>query len=218
MPIDLIQELTKLRRSILTMGANVEQRVRDACHALLERDFDAATRVRQGDREINNMEIDIEEECLRILALSQPVASDLRFVLSVLRINVNLERIGDLAKSIAKRALDLQEQGYYEAPDSLRMMCQASTEMLSNAITALADEDVDLAQLVRRSDDRVDDLQKEVFAWAQEEIANNVNKTETAIDLLTAARKLERIGDQSTNIAEDVIFMSEGSSVRHTKM
>ncbi|MGI9013231.1 MAG: phosphate signaling complex protein PhoU [Phycisphaerales bacterium] len=217
MPIDLIKELTKLRKAILTMGANVEQRVRDAVTSLIERDFETAQRVRRGDGEINAMEIDIEAECLRILALSHPVAGDLRFVLAVMRINANLERVGDLAKSIAKRALDLQEQGYYELPESLHTMASGAQQMLADALSALSNEDAEMARRVRRADDRIDDLQKEVFVWAQQEIASNVARIEAVIDILSTARKLERIGDQSTNIAEDVIFLSEGSMVRHTR-
>ena len=116
MALDLQTELTNLRRSILHMGASVEQRVRWAVDALNEFDVDLAKRVRSSDQEIDDMEIDIEEECLRILALLQPVASDLRFILAVMRMNVDLERIGDLARSIAKRVIDLTSLPHAETP------------------------------------------------------------------------------------------------------
>jgi len=215
MPIDLPKELTQLRRDILTMGAAVEQRLNRAATALLSGDVDAARSVRHGDKEIDQMELEIEEECLRILALSHPVAGDLRFVLAVIRINTNLERIADMVKSIAKRLIDIDEVGPIQAPPALRTMMEESQRMFSDALVALTDENTDLARRIREADERVDDLQKEVFAWAQKEIPEHTDRTQAAIDVLSIARKLERIADVSTNMAEDVIFLSEGSLIRH---
>jgi phosphate transport system protein len=216
MPIDLRSELLGLRRDILTLGATVEQRVAQSLQALLKHHHDMAHRVADGDSEIDRMEIEIEAECLRILALSQPVAGDLRFVLAVMRINNELERVGDLARSIAKRAMDLDTLRPIEFPQSLLTMADRAREMLSGAIQALADEDVITARRIRAADERVDDLQKEVFHWVQDEIVSNVATTEAALDILSVARKLERIADIATNIAEDVIFLAEGAVVRHT--
>lgn len=215
MPMQLLKELVDLRRNILTMGAAVEQRIHWAMRALLEGDMEAAQLVRKGDNEIDRMEIVNEEECLRILALTHPVAGDLRFVLSAMRINTNLERIADMARSVAKRAIDLHQLRTVEPPPSLATMATETEHMFVSAMKALADEDADLAQRIRKDDQRVDDLQKEVFAWAQVEIPRHVEATEAAIDVLSIARKLERIADVCTNIAEDVIFMSKGSLVRH---
>lgn len=215
MPMQLLKELVDLRRNILTMGAAVEQRIHWAMRALLEGDMEAAQLVRKGDNEIDRMEIINEEECLRILALTHPVAGDLRFVLSAMRINTNLERIADMARSVAKRAIDLHQLRTVEMPPSLATMATETEHMFVSAMKALADEDADLAQRIRKDDQRVDDLQKEVFAWAQVEIPRHVEDTEAAIDVLSIARKLERIADVCTNIAEDVIFMSKGSLVRH---
>ncbi|MCL4210693.1 MAG: phosphate signaling complex protein PhoU [Phycisphaeraceae bacterium] len=215
MPMQLLKELVDLRRNILTMGAAVEQRIHWAMRALLEGDMEAAQLVRKGDNEIDRMEIINEEECLRILALTHPVAGDLRFVLSAMRINTNLERIADMARSVAKRAIDLHQLRTVEMPPSLATMATETEHMFVSAMKALADEDADLAQRIRKDDQRVDDLQKEVFAWAQVEIPRHVEATEAAIDVLSIARKLERIADVCTNIAEDVIFMSKGSLVRH---
>ena len=133
MPIDLHKELTELRRAILTMGSVVEQRVEQVLDALFRGDLELARSVRGGDREIDEMDVDIEAECLRVLALSQPVAADLRFVLAVLRINSELERIGDQAKSIAKRVIDLGQTRPVEVPGTLLEMAQASRQMLNNA-------------------------------------------------------------------------------------
>lgn len=215
MPIDLVEELTALRRTILRMGAEVEQRVHRAIDALVHHDVEAAMDVRRGDQKIDQMEVGIEEECLRVLALSNPVAGDLRFVLAVMRINSNLERIADMAKGIAKRVLDLEHLRSMEMPESLRTMAEESHRMLSDAMEALADQDVALAQQVRAADDRVDHLQKEIFAWAIREIPRHVENTEAVIDVLSITRKFERIADVATNIAEDVIFLIKGAIVRH---
>jgi phosphate transport system protein len=217
MPIELPGELTNLRRNILKMGAAVEQRVEQSVEALLTGDVELAGHVRGGDDEIDQMEIDNEEECLHILALAQPVAGDLRFVLAVLRINNELERIADLAKSVAKRSIDLVELGISELPPALVNMAYETRRMFSDALAALAESEASLAQRVRSADDRVDDLQKEVFRWAQTEIPRHVEITSAALDMLSIARKLERIADLSTGIAEDVIFLTQGTVVRHEK-
>jgi phosphate transport system protein len=217
MPIDLHKELTELRRSILTMGSVVEQRVGQVTDALFRGDLEQARSVRGGDREIDEMDVDIEAECLRVLALSQPVAADLRFVLAVMRINGELERIGDQAKSIAKRVIDLSETNPLEVPLTLRKMAQASRGMLGDALTALAEENAALSRQVLASDEQVDTYQKEIFAWIQEEIPRHVDATRAAIDLLSVARRLERIADLATNIAENVIFFVEGAQVRHAQ-
>jgi phosphate transport system protein len=218
MPIDLPTELIDLRRSILTMGAAVEHRVRLAMDALIERDIEAANAVRRGDDEIDEMEVEIEQECLRILALTQPVAGDLRFVLAVMRINSELERIADLARSIAKRTLDLDRLTPIDMPEGLTRMAREAHRMFSDALSALTAEEAAMAQRVREADDRVDDLQKEIFAWAQEEIPRHVEWTKAVIDVMSITRKLERIADLSSNMAEEVIFLVEGTLVRHAKL
>ncbi len=215
MAIDLRRELGELRRAILSMGSLVEQRVEQAIEALFTGNVDVAREVRLGDRDVDTMDVDIERRCLRILALSQPVATDLRFVLAVMRINNDLERIGDEARSIAKRVIDLSEATPIEFPQALRQMADAARRMLADALTALTEEDADLSRRIKRADEQVDSLQKEIFAWIQTEIPRHVEATRAAIDLLSAARRLERIADLSTNIAEDVIFLAEGSLVRH---
>jgi phosphate transport system protein len=217
MPIELQKELTHVRRLIMAMGAAVEQRVNRAIEALLDWDLEAAREVRTGDREIDQMEVEIESECLRVLALGQPVASDLRFILVVLRLNTDLERIGDLAKSIAKRVINLADAFDVSLPPALTEMCHATRQMFSDALAALANNDAQACRQIRRSDQHVDDLQKEIFYWVQREIPLHIEATQAAIDILSIARKLERIADIATNIAEDVIFLVEGAIVRHTK-
>jgi phosphate transport system protein len=216
MPTDLPSRLTDLRRSIMTMGAAVEQRVNQAVAALVDADIEAASTVRRGDDEIDRMEMDIEQDCLLILALCQPVASDLRMVLAVLRISGVLEHVADKACNIARRAIALHDHHNLELPQSLISMAKASAAMFSDAMEALADHRVDLARRIRASDERVDDLQREVFAWVQSEIPRHVECTAAAIEVLSVARKLERIGDLSTIVAEEVIFHVEGTILRHT--
>lgn len=215
MGIDLKAELRELKRNILSMGATVEQRLRMAVDAVLKRDIESAHLVRVGDTEIDQMEVEIEEECLRILALLAPVAGDLRFVLSIMRINGELERVADLARSVAKRAIDLHRLDRPDLPDALFTMAEAAKDMFSDSLAALADGDTALARRICKSDDRVDDLQKEVFAWVQQEIPHHIEKTEALLDLLSVARKLERISDIATNIAENVIFLAEGTVIKH---
>lgn len=212
----LQRELTEIRRMILALGATVEQRLAIAVESIVDRDFSAAEKVRHGDRQIDEKEVEIEEHCLRILALTQPVASDLRFILAVLRINQDLERIGDLVKSISKRMLDLRTAPFLDMPEALRAMAHAAREMVADTLSSLADEDSARARRVRRADQRLDDLQKEIFAWIHIEIPAHVEATQSAIDILSIARTLERIGDLATSIAEDVIFLVEGRIVRHT--
>ena len=213
MSIDLPSELTLLRRSILEMCSEIELRLDQALKGLFQKKKNPALEVRHGDKDVNEMEI--EAICLRILALSNPVAGDLRFVLAVMRINNNLERIGDLEKSIAKRALSLIKNPM-DLPDGLPVMAETTRDMLRACVQALADEDAERARKVRQSDQIVDDLQKEVIAWVQQEIPRQIDSTAAAIDIMSIARKLERIADVATNISEDVIFLVEGSMVRHT--
>ncbi|MHC4908120.1 MAG: phosphate signaling complex protein PhoU [Planctomycetota bacterium] len=217
MAIDLPTELVSLRRSILAMGASVEQRVGRIVESMQCGDIQLARSVRIADDEIDEMEVDIESECLRILALTQPVAGDLRFVLTVLRINSELERIADGAKGIAKRIIDLERLGAVVVPpESLLEMARCAHRMLGDAIAALADENAVLCRRIKNEDKRVDALQKEIFAWAQTTIPEDVGVTSAAIDILSIASKLERMGDLAENIAEDVVFLIDGSLVRHT--
>lgn len=217
MAIDLHKELLSLRREILNMGAIVEQRVRGAVEALESGDIELARQIKGGDKEIDDLEVHIESECLRVLALGSPVASDLRFVLTVLRIDGQLERIGDLARSIAKRVIGLNVLPTIELPTALVDIGHGARGMLSDALAALSAEDATLCRQVRAADERVDDLRREVFYWGRDEMPKRPDATQAIIDILAIAGKFERIGDLSNNIAGDVIFLVEGSIVRHTK-
>lgn len=213
---DLPSRLLKIRRDLLSMLTLVDARVERVVEALARSDFDAAREVRHGDREVDEMELDIEAECIEVLALHQPVAGDLRFIIACLRINNEVERIGDLAKGVAKRIIHLNKLGFLRTPGILGDMSAAVRDMLSLALTAVADNDADLARRIRRGDTAIDELQRNILEWTQQELAENGTSTEAAIDTMIVARGLERIGDMCTNIAEEVIFMVEGEVVRHT--
>ena len=208
------KDIASLRKDILLMGGKVEQQVTRSFQSMVEQDRALAKEVRGDDEQINDMELDVESECLDILALDHPVASDLRFVLSVMRINTNLDRIADLASGVAKRGSKIAKaHETFEMPKAVPAMMKATTQMLHNAIESLAHDDTLLARKVREADDEVDDLRKEVLSWAQE---NAAELTATSISLITIATKIERIADMATNIAEDVIFAVEGEYIRHS--
>jgi len=214
---ELQKGLIGLRRSLLAMAAEAELRVNQAFDALLEGDVELARLVRANDDRVDRMDIDIESECLQILALQQPVASDLRFVLATLRIEASLERIADLARGIAKRVLKIADGRLVRPPPTLRSMCDAVRAMLADALRALADQDAELAQRVRRADETVDQYNRELFNWALNEIQGRVDEAPTIVNLLFVVRTIERIGDLTKAIAEDVVFAVEGDVVRHER-
>ena len=169
----------------------------------------------EADAEIDRMEVDVEEEVLKILALYQPVAADLRFVVAVLKINNDLERMGDLAKNVAKRVMALSGRERYDLPVDFRGMAARAKSMVKDSLDALVNSDTQLAQKVRDSDDEVDVLRRAVEKQIQQEIAAHPERTDALMPLNAVARHLERIADMATNIAEDVIYMVDGEIVRH---
>lgn len=209
------QELTTLRRMLLSMSAEVEQRVEQAFDALLRRDVRQAEVVREGDDAIDRFDVNIETECVEILALHQPVAVDLRFVLAALRVNADLERIGDLARGIATRAIKIERRRPIAYPKALVEMTSSVRAILADALRALADQDQELAQKVRRSDGPINECYHAVFKWAAGEMGRNQEEAKAVIDVLSAVRGVERIADLATNIAESVIFAVGGEIVRH---
>ena len=216
MAIDLPTEILNLRRSLLAMGAATERRLALASRALLEGDIAAAQEVKAGDTEVDTMEVELETQCMRILALGAPVAHDLRFVLSVVRISSDFERIADLSRGIAKKVIRWNVgNGPTEVPGALCDMATAAQAMLADALAALSDEDAERCREVRRADRQVDNLNKEVVAMSRQLIQDDVTRTAEAIDMMQIAQRLERIADIATNIAEDVIFLVEGRVVRH---
>jgi len=215
MPKHLLREIEKLKKQILAIGAVVEESLHKAVRALQVRDERLAKRVIESDIEIDRMEVDMEEDCLKVLALHQPVASDLRLIVAILKINNDLERIGDLAVNIAERAVFLSTQKPVDAPLDFAVMVEKTEEMLRKSLDALVDGDATLAHKVCLADDEVDAINREMHAQIQEGIRLHPDQIESLIHLLSASRHLERVADHATNIAEDVIYMIEGHIVRH---
>jgi phosphate transport system protein len=194
----------------------VESVINLAIRALVNREAELAQQALVYEDQINQKEVYIEEECLKILALHQPVAVDLRFIVVVLKVNNDLERMGDIAQNIAKRAAYLATQSpvpvsqeiISELPEMVRTMVRKSLD-------ALITLDVDLARSIISMDDRVDDINRKMFSEVKNIIERDIRHTDVAISLLSSSRYMERIADLSTNIAEDVVFMVEGHVVRH---
>jgi phosphate transport system protein len=215
MPYRLQREIEKLKKQILTLGAVVEERVHMAVRAIEERDEKSARRVIDGDIEIDEMEVDLEEEGLKLLALHQPVAIDLRFIIAVLKINSDLERIGDLAVNIAERAVFVATQKRVDIPFDFPTMSKKVKEMLKKSLDSLVNMDVSLARKICEMDDEVDAIHREMYDQVKNGIREHPDRLDCLIHMLSVSRHLERIADSATNIAEDVIYMIEGKIVRH---
>jgi phosphate transport system protein len=216
MTVHLHNEIEKLKKKILSISAHVDQAIDNAVRSLKDRDPKLAKQVIEGDAAIDQMEVEMEEDCLKVLALYQPVATDLRYVIAVLKINNDLERIADLAVNIAERATSLACAERIEYPDALTTMLDKTHAMLRKSLKSLIDMDVELAQAVIDADDEVDDLNRAMFKLVIGKIRETPDNADCLIMLLSISRHLERIADQVTNIAEDVIYMVQGEIVRHT--
>ncbi len=215
MNVHLNNALRELQINVAQLAALVQERVGLALQAFLERDDKLAAKVRIGDAEIDKREVDIEEECLKILALYQPVAHDLRFVVTVLKVNNDLERIADLAVHIAERAAFVTNYKNIEFPVDFRVMGGCVQEMLSSAVLAMSTHDAKLAREVCGSEGTINKYHVENYDKIEQEIAKRPEHTKFFIQVLSISRYLERIADQATNISEDVIYLEEGSIVRH---
>jgi len=215
MSAHLQHALDQLKQDILALGAKAEESLRNAVHSLEARDAALALKVTRGDHVIDRMEVDIEEECLKILALHQPVAADLRLIVAVLKINNDLERIGDIAVNIAERAAFLAGQPPVQTRLDFPLMAQRAQRMLRKSLDALVNVDVPLAREVLVDDDAVDAMNREMFIQVQDAIRSKPEDMESLIHLLSISRHLERVADQATNIAEDVIYMASGEIIRH---
>jgi phosphate transport system protein len=211
----LERDLESLEREILDQSSRVEEMIAKACQALLERRSDIAHEVAAKELEINVREVKIEEECLKILALHQPVAVDLRRTATVLKINTELERIADLTVNIAERTISLAEHPEFEIPAKLERMFVRASDMVHDALDAFVDLDVDQAREVCRRDDEVDDFNRQVIEDLLETMRTRSDLVEAALHFFSVCRHVERIGDCATNIAEDVIYLVEGEIARH---
>jgi phosphate transport system protein len=211
------EDLSLLKQRILRMGGMVEEATRNATVALTQRRVDLAQRVIESDDTIDMIELDVDEECLRILALHQPVAGDLRFITAVLKINNDLERIGDLACNVAERAIDLARREPLGLPLRFERMTEIVRAMLHDALDALVNRNAPLARTVLERDHEINRIHREHFDLLQQALKADPTNVEAAVDLLSVSRQIERIGDQTKNIAEDVVFLVEGQVIRHQR-
>lgn len=213
----IARERDNLKRRLLTLSADVEETFMMSVRALETMDDKLALQVATSDDRIDRQEVDLEEECLKVLALHQPVANDLRFIVSVLKINNDLERIADLAANIAERVLDLKKYKPISIPYDFATMSQKVYSMVKKSLDSLVNLDLFLAQEVISLDDEVDEMHHRTYGLVIAEIRKNPDNIESLITYLVISRYLERIADQATNIAEDVHYLIEGDIVRHMK-
>ncbi len=216
-PTKTSRELNSLRELILRMGQLSEEILARALRAVWERDRGDAEQVAQLDLEIDRLDVEIDQAVLRYLALLAPVASDLREVVAAKTMATNLERVGDLARNIAKCAIRLADRGPAEMPGSLRKLAIDCQDVLSKALRAYADTDPTLARVVLDQDDEIDDEEDQVIRAAIREIHDNPDATEQTIDLIFIAQSLERVADHATNVAEDVILIVESLNLKHAQ-
>ena len=209
-------ELRKLREQLLRMGAKVEEIISGSIKALLERDTELATRMIAFDRRINQMEVDIDELCLLVLARRQPVASDLRFITMALKLVTDLERIGDLGVNISERVIELNEEPQLKPYVDLPRMAEEVQAMLREALDAFVAGDPDRAQAVIDRDRNVDAFYTQIFRELLTYMMEDTHNIYRATRLQSIAKYLERIGDHATNVAEMVVFMVKGKDIRHS--
>jgi phosphate transport system protein len=208
-------ELQNLRNQLLTMGGMVEERVHRAVHALVHRSEEDAKRIIASDKEINDLQMDVDNRCLKLLATQTPLAVDLRLITSAMKINADLERIGDQAVNVAESVLVLIPQPPLKPLIDIPRMAGIAEKMIRDALDAFVKRDAELARDVLRRDDEVDELKDQVFRELLTYMMADPGTIQRALSLILISRNLERIADHATNIAEDVIFIAEAKDVRH---
>jgi phosphate transport system protein len=208
-------ELQALKNRLLGMGALVEERVHGAMQALMERRIEAAESIVAGDAEVNDLQIEIDDRCLKLLALQNPMASDLRLITAAMKINADLERIGDQAVNIAENAVKVAALPPLRPIIDLPRMAELAEAMTRDSLDAFVRRDAELARDILARDDAVDQLKDQIFRVLLTHMMADPGTIERALSLILVSRNLERIADHATNIAEDVIFVVEAKDVRH---
>ena len=208
------REREKLKKKFMVLGSLVEDRVRKACLAMETQDAELLEEIIGSDWEIDEMEIEVEEECLKILALHQPVAGDLRLLVTVIKINNELERIADIAVNIAKRVQVISKDAAAVERVDYRAMSTKVMQMLKHGLDALVTEDADLARMIFLEDAEVDRLRNQAYRRIIRELDEVPGHAASLVNMYLLARHLERIGDRATNIAEEIIYLVEGEIVR----
>jgi phosphate transport system protein len=211
-------ELQELKEAILFIGGTAEEMIASAMKALVDRDSDLGRKVIESDRAVDGAELDVDHLCLNLLALRQPAASDLRFIATALKMVTDLERIGDLAVNIAERALELNQEPPLKPYIDIPRMSTAVSGMLHLALDAFVNRNAELARAVLAADDEVDKLNVQIFRELLTYMIEEPKNVSRAMRITFIAKYLERIGDHATNIAQMVIFMSEGRDVRHPRL
>ncbi len=215
MAIHLQRDLDNLQRDLLALAGLVEGAIHKAIQALQERDVDLAREVIAGDTQIDREENHIDEECLKLLALHQPVAVDLRRIIAAMMINTDLERMGDLAEEIAERAIHLAHPPLLPIPAKLQSMTDLTTMMVRQSLDAFVNLNTQEAQTVMRMDDEVDRFNNEIIGSLVQAMRSSPDLVEAGLSMFSVVRHLERIADHATNIAEDVVYLVEGEIIRH---
>jgi phosphate transport system protein len=208
-------ELEELSNKLLEMAGLVESAIHRSVRSLIEKDRELAQQVIRDEPQINRMEMELDGVATRLLALRQPVARDLRFLTAALKINTDLERMGDLANHIAERSLSLMHHPLVKPMTDIPKMASLVQSMLLKCLEAFVKQDAELARSVLLADDEVDDLRDSVYKELMEAMQQDPGVVTAAVDLIFVARNLERIGDHATNIAEDVVYLVQGVDVRH---
>ncbi len=211
------KELEKVKKMILSLGAMVEERVRQSWKAIETIDPGIARQIIRTDHEVDEMEVEIEEECLKIMALHQPVAIDLRFLIAVIKINNDLERIADETVNIAERVATLDKHPTTKFFFDYEPMAATTEEMLKLSLDALVNMDVDIAFKVVTMDDEVDEIHRQAYGLIRDEMKEHPEQIIFLMNFYLISRHLERIADHATNIAEEVIYLIEGEIVRHAR-
>ena len=211
------EDLKKLREDILYMGGLVEDQIQKAVRSLVDRDSPLAETIIQRDQEVNRLDVDVDGLCIRLLALHQPAARDLRFITTALKITTDLERIGDMAVNICERALELNREPQLKPYIDIPRMAQISQRMIRESLDAFVREDTDLALKVCKDDQQVDDLNSQIFREIISFMIGDPQTVNRAMKISSISKYLERIADHATNIAEMVVFMVKGKSIRHLK-
>jgi len=212
----LLRDLEKLADDLVHMTAATESALGRALESILTRDVELAKAVVEGDVEIDRLEVLLEEDALKILALHVPVAGDLRFVVTAIKMNHDLERIADIAANIAKRTIEMTKMPPVPPPEQFDVMAQRTRTMLREAILSLVRRDPAMAKRVCEEDDEVDDLNRVILAALEERLKREPENVPALLRWVSSVRNLERIADGATNVAEDVIYLEEGEIIRHS--
>jgi phosphate transport system protein len=210
------EELKILKEKILQMGALVEDQIRNSIKSLVDRDSDLARQVIVNDHRVNAMDVEVDEDCLRLIALHQPMAKDLRFITTAMKISTELERMSDLAENIAERAIELNEEPQLKPYIDIPRMAEHTQRMVKEALDAFVNRDAALARKVCTDDDFVDDLTHQIFRELLTYMIEDPHTISRAVRITFVSKYLERMADHATNVAELVVYLAEGKIIRHT--